>query len=79
METLLQIFRDSLNGKLEFVGSGQTLESSLKLVRSTATGPAERFVIFNLSAHEITISVRTRRSMKPTQPNPSSTASSLNK
>jgi len=54
MEQLFHIFRDRPNGKLEFVGSAQTLESSLKLVRSKASGPAERFTIFNLMAHEIT-------------------------
>jgi len=54
VEQLFHIFRDRPNGKLEFVGSAQTLESSLKLVRSRASGPTERFTIFNLSAHEIT-------------------------
>jgi hypothetical protein len=54
MEQLFHIFRDRPNGKLELVGSAQTLESSLKLVRSKASGPTERFTIFNLMAHEIT-------------------------
>ena len=54
MEQLFHIFRDRPNGKLEFVGSTQTLESARQLVRSKASGPAERFAIFNLSVHEIT-------------------------
>ena len=53
MEQLFHIFRDRPNGKLEFVGSAQTLESSLKLIGSKASGPTERFTIFNLLAHEI--------------------------
>jgi hypothetical protein len=54
MEQLFHIFRDRPNGKLEFVGNAQSLESSLQLVRSKASGPTERFAIFNLLAHEIT-------------------------
>jgi hypothetical protein len=50
---LFHIFRRNLNGRLDFVGSAQTLESSLKLVKSKAVEPTERFVIYNLLAHEI--------------------------
>jgi len=53
MEQLFHIFRRNPNGRLEFVGSVQTLESSRKLIRSKADEPTERFVIYNLSAHEI--------------------------
>jgi hypothetical protein len=53
MEQLFHIFRRNPNGRLEFVGSTQTLESSMKLVRSKAVEPTERFVIYNLLAHEI--------------------------
>jgi hypothetical protein len=53
MEQLFHIFRRNPNGRLEFVGSAQTLESSRKLVRSTTVEPTERFVIYNLLAHEI--------------------------
>jgi len=54
MEQLFHVFRHNPNGRLEFVGSTQTLESSWKLVRSKASGPTERFAIYNLLAHEIT-------------------------
>jgi hypothetical protein len=54
MEQLYHVFRQCLNGRLEVVGSAQTLESSLKLVRSKASGATERFAIYNLLAHEIT-------------------------
>jgi hypothetical protein len=53
MEQLFHVFRQYLNGRLEFVGSTQTLESSRQLVRSKASGPTERFAIYNLLAHEI--------------------------
>ena len=39
------VFRQYLNGRLEFVGSTLTLESSRQLVRSKALGPTERFAI----------------------------------
>jgi len=54
MEQLFHVFRDRPNGKLEFVGSTQTLDSARTQVRSKASGPTERFAIFNLLAHEIT-------------------------
>ena len=53
MEQSFHVFRQYLNGRLEFIGSPQTLESSRQLVRSKASGPAERFAIYNLVAHEI--------------------------
>jgi hypothetical protein len=54
MEQLFHVFRVNPNGRLEFVGSTQSLESSRQLVRSKASGPAERFAIYNLLAHQIT-------------------------
>jgi hypothetical protein len=53
LEQLFHFFRRNPNGRLEFVGSAQILESSLKLVRSKAVEPTERFAIYNLMAHEI--------------------------
>jgi len=53
MEQSFHVFRQYLNGRLEFVGSVQTLESSRQLVRSKASGSTERFAIYNLLAHEI--------------------------
>jgi len=53
MEQLFHVFRQYLSGRLEFVGSTQTIESSRQLVRSKASGPAERFAIYNLLVHEI--------------------------
>ena len=47
------VFRRRQNGRLEFVGSAQTLESSRRLVKSNASGPTERFAIYNLLKHEI--------------------------
>jgi hypothetical protein len=55
MEQLFHIFRDNPNGRLEFIGSTQTLEASLELVKLTASKPTERFTIYNLRAHEITL------------------------
>ena len=54
MEQSFHVFRQYVNGRLEFVGSTPTLESSRQLVRSKASGPTERFAIYNLLAHEIT-------------------------
>jgi len=54
MEQSFHVFRQYLNGRLEFVGSTQTIESSRQLVRSKGSGPTERFAIYNLLAHEIT-------------------------
>jgi hypothetical protein len=77
MEQSFHVFRQYLNGRLEFVGSTQTLESSRQLVRSKASGPAERFAIYNLLAHEI-IYLRADEVFDETssRPNPSDTVSS---
>jgi hypothetical protein len=78
MEQLFHIFRQYLNGRLEFVGSAQTLESSLKLVRSKAVEPTERFAIYNLVAHEIYYlrADETVDEASPPQRTPSGTVSS---
>ena len=77
MEQLFHVFRQYVNGRLEFVGGAQTLESSRQLVRSQASGPTERFAIYNLLAHEITF-LRADEVIDETspRPNPSGTVSS---
>ena len=65
MEQSFHVFRQYLNGRLEFVGSTQTIESSRQLVRSKGSGPTERFAITISWRTKSPISVQTRRSMKP--------------
>jgi hypothetical protein len=67
VEQLFHVFRQYLNGRLEFVGSTQTLESSRQLVRSKASAPTERFAIYNLLAHEI-IYLRADEAIDETSP-----------
>jgi hypothetical protein len=54
MERVFDIFRHNPDGRLVFVGSAQTLQSSHQLVRSTASAPTERFAIYNVFTREIT-------------------------
>ena len=53
MEQLFHIFRLSTDGKVDYVGSAQTLESSRELVILKALELTERFAIYNVLTHEI--------------------------
>jgi hypothetical protein len=54
VQLLFHIFRHDRDGRLEFVGSTQTLQASRQLIRWKASEPTERFAIYNASTHEIT-------------------------
>ena len=54
MEQLFHIFRLDPGGKVDYVGSAQTLESSRELVLLKAFELTERFAIYNVLTHEIT-------------------------
>lgn len=52
-ELLFHVFRHDREGRLEFVGSTQTLDSSRHIVRSKTFEPMEEFVIYNVLTHEL--------------------------